>query len=68
MNKLDVTNVSIIICCSAIYNNLVCKIAGQQNTLRSLLRKLNDEVLTTSNACKYLILQLKLFLHIRTPI
>ena len=42
--------------------------AGQQNMLRSLLRKLNDEALTTFYTCKYLILQLKLFLHIRTPI
>ena len=36
--------------------------------LRSLLAKLNDEVLTTSYVCTYLFLRLKLFLHIRTPI
>ena len=36
--------------------------------LRSLLTKLNDEVLTISYTFKYLIIQLKLFLHIQTPI
>ena len=36
--------------------------------LRSLLAKLNKEVLTNFYTCKYLILQLKRFLNIRTPI
>ena len=36
--------------------------------LRVLLTKLNDEVLTSSSTCTYLFLQLKLFLHIQTPI
>ena len=38
--------------------------AAKQNMLRSLLAKLNNEVLTTSYTSKYLILRLKLFLHI----
>ena len=36
--------------------------------LRVLLTKLNDDVLTSSSTCTYLFLQLKLFLHIQTPI
>ena len=43
-------------------------IPGQQNMIRSLLTKLNEEKLTTFYTCKYLFLRLELFLHIRTPI
>ena len=43
-------------------------IASQQNVLRNLFTKSNDEVLTTSCICTYLFLRLKLFLHMWTPI
>ena len=55
-----------MICWSAIHKNLACKliIGGQQNVLRSLLRKWNDEVLTTSYTYKYLRLKQFLILEL----
>ena len=58
MNKLDVTKVfyNYLLVCNFQKSGLQIITTGQENVLHSFFTKSNNEVLTTSYTCTYLIL------------